>query len=81
MPKYTKENKAELIYKPFQKLKTKKAKVKFLEALLQERIDHPEHFRGLKMTQKTLKNLIKTWENYKKPKEGDKESPTLSDMK
>ena len=47
MPKYTKENKAELIYKPFQKLKTKKAKVKFLEALLQERIDHPEHFRGL----------------------------------
>ena len=81
MPKYTKENKTELLYQPFQKLKTKKSKIKFLETLLQERIDHPENFRGLKMTQKTLKNLIKTWENHKKPKEGDKESPTLSDMK
>jgi hypothetical protein len=73
MPKYTKENRQELIFKPFQKLKTKKAKVRFLEKLLQERIEHPEHFRGLKMTQKTLKNLIKTWENYEKPKKESEE--------
>ena len=73
MPKYTKENRQELIFKPFQKLKTKKAKVRFLEKLLQERIEHPEHFRGLKMTQKTLKNLIKTWKNYEKPKKESEE--------
>ena len=29
MPKYTKTNKEELLYKPFQKIRTKKGKVKF----------------------------------------------------
>ena len=47
MPKYTKTNKEELLYKPFQKIRTKKGKVKFLEELLQERREHPENFRGL----------------------------------
>lgn len=81
MPKYTKENKTELLYQPFQKLKTKKSKIKFLEALLQERIDNPENFRGLKLTQKQIKNLIKRWQEKATTKESEKDSPTLADMK
>ena len=38
MAKYNTKNKEELLFKPFQKIRTKKGKVKFLEDLLKERV-------------------------------------------
>tara|TARA_A100001388_G_scaffold113008_1_gene83053 strand:- start:7437 stop:7673 length:237 start_codon:yes stop_codon:yes gene_type:complete len=78
MPKYTKTNKEELLYKPFQKIRTKKGKVKFLEELLQERREHPENFRGLNIKIKHIENLIKVWSTRKRKKSDE---PTLNDMK
>ena len=59
MAKYNTKNKEELLFKPFQKIRTKKGKVKFLEDLLKERREHPEHFRGLNIKIKHIENLPK----------------------
>lgn len=78
MAKYNSKNKEELLFKPFQKIRTKKGKVKFLEDLLKERREHPEHFRGLNIKIKHIENLIKVWSTRKRKKSDE---ATLEDMK
>jgi len=79
MSKYTSQNKEETLFKPFQKLKTKKSKIKFLETLLDERRQHPENFRGIKLKIKHIENLIKVWSTKRTTKKTDDIS--LDDMK
>ena len=80
MSKYTQQNKTETLYKPFQALPTKKAKIKFLENLLQERKDFPENFK-IKLTQKQIQNHINNWQTKRQSNKDSTDDTTLNDMK